>query len=141
MSVLRISELSAATGVPVTTLRYYEGEGLLPVERGPNGYRLYDERARQRLAFITAAKRVNLTLPQIKDLLQVWENDSCRAVKAQLRPVVAGHITQIETTISQLTALRDTLVDAQVRLDRTPDAATPCDAGCSWLTSATVNSR
>lgn len=125
----------------MTTLRFYEREGLLPVGRGANGYRLYDDRAQQRLAFITAAKRANLTLPQISELLRVWENDSCVAVKTQLKPVVSEHIARIGSTISELIALRETLVEANHLLDRTPDATTPCDPTCSWLSALSVGTR
>ena len=103
MSALLISQLSSATGVPATTLRFYESEGLLPADRAPNGYRVYDERAQQRLAFITAAKSLNLTLPQIKTVLRAWENDSCAAVKSGLRPALREHIARAEESIAQLT--------------------------------------
>jgi DNA-binding transcriptional MerR regulator len=36
-----IGELSARTGVSRRALRYYEEQGLLVPERGPNGYRQY----------------------------------------------------------------------------------------------------
>ena len=135
MAALLISQLSSATGVPATTLRFYESEGLLPAGRASNGYRIYDELAQQRLAFITAAKSLNLTLPQIKTMLQVWENDSCAAVKSGLRPALREHIARAEESIAQLSVLRDALTGALDRLDDTPDAATPCDPQCSWLAS------
>jgi DNA-binding transcriptional MerR regulator len=135
MAALLISQLSSATGVPATTLRFYESEGLLPADRAPNGYRIYDERAQQRLAFITAAKSLNLTLPQIKTILRVWENDSCAAVKSGLRPALREHIARAEESIAQLTVLRDALTGALDRLDDTPDASTPCNPQCSWLAS------
>ncbi|OZE92938.1 MerR family transcriptional regulator [Rhodococcus sp. 14-2686-1-2] len=138
MSALRISQLSSATGVPATTLRFYEREGLLPADRSPNGYRVYDDRAQQRLAFITAAKSLNLSLPEIKLLLRVWEKDSCAAVKAELTPAIESHISRANESIAQMTALRDSLTDARARLDDTPDASTPCNPDCTWLISTTA---
>ena len=135
MSDLRISQLSSVTGVPATTLRFYESEGLLPAERTPNGYRVYDDRAQQRLSFITAAKSLNLSLPEIKLLLRVWEKDSCAAVKAELEPASGSHIAHANESIAQLTALRDSLTDALTRLGDTPDASTPCNPDCTWLIS------
>ncbi|WP_026413518.1 MerR family transcriptional regulator [Actinomadura oligospora] len=38
---MRIGELSRKTGVNSHQLRYYETQGLLKPERGPNGYREY----------------------------------------------------------------------------------------------------
>ncbi|WP_256256151.1 MerR family DNA-binding transcriptional regulator [Streptomyces sp. MUSC 14] len=43
MTALRISQLAARSGVPATTLRFYEGAGLLPADRTPSGYRVYGE--------------------------------------------------------------------------------------------------
>lgn len=57
---MRISQLAERSGVPATTLRFYEGAGLLPADRTPAGYRSYDEDAVERLAFIGAAKRLGL---------------------------------------------------------------------------------
>jgi DNA-binding transcriptional MerR regulator len=55
---LRISELATRTGVPATTLRFYETAGLLPAERTASGYRVYGEDAVQRLSFISSATAV-----------------------------------------------------------------------------------
>jgi MerR family regulatory protein len=49
------------TGVPSTTLRYYEEIGLLaPAGRRDNGYRAYSDRDVERLQFITRAKALDL---------------------------------------------------------------------------------
>ncbi|MFF0009795.1 MerR family DNA-binding transcriptional regulator [Streptomyces tibetensis] len=37
MSTMRISQLATRSGVPATTLRFYESAGLLPAERTPAG--------------------------------------------------------------------------------------------------------
>lgn len=134
MVELRISELAGITGVPATTLRFYEHEGLLPAERSPNGYRVYDDRSQDRLAFITAAKRLSLSLPEIKQLLEVWESDSCASVKAELRPAVAHHITRVDESITALTTMRRVLLDGLTRLNGMPDSDRPCDPNCTWLT-------
>ncbi|MFD4918137.1 MerR family transcriptional regulator [Streptomyces virginiae] len=52
MSALRISQLAERSGVPASTLRFYETAGLLPAERTPSGYRRYGER----LGSISSAK-------------------------------------------------------------------------------------
>jgi DNA-binding transcriptional MerR regulator len=50
VSTMRISQLAERSGVPATTLRFYESAGLLPADRSPAGYRLYGEDAVERLA-------------------------------------------------------------------------------------------
>jgi hypothetical protein len=43
----RIGEVADATGFPLTTLRYYEDQGLLPPpERTPAGHRVYRDHAK-----------------------------------------------------------------------------------------------
>lgn len=133
MTAMRISELSRRSGVPASTLRYYGQLGLLPADRTAAGYRLYDEDAHQRLLFIEAAKRLQLSLPAIADLLAVWQSDACRAVKDQLRPLLGERLAEANTAIAELQSLRNQLVSAQTRLDELPDRDHRCDPNCAFL--------
>jgi MerR family copper efflux transcriptional regulator len=134
VTALRISELSRQTGVPPSTLRYYEHVGLLPAtERTPSGYRLYDEHARQRLVFIEAAKRLKLSLASIGDLLTVWETDPCRSVKGRLRPALDQRISEADAALADLQVLRGQLSSARSRLDNLPDRDDRCDPDCAFL--------
>ncbi|WP_345128150.1 MerR family transcriptional regulator, partial [Streptomyces chiangmaiensis] len=47
MTTYRISQLAEHSGVPASTLRFYETAGLLPAERTASGYRVYGEDARR----------------------------------------------------------------------------------------------
>ena len=52
MKTYTIGRLAAAAGVPASTVRYYEREGILtPDERTAGNYRQYGERALERLRF------------------------------------------------------------------------------------------
>jgi len=67
---MRIGELSARSGIPIETIRYYERIGLLPPpNRTASGYRQYDETALKQLRFIKRAQELGFTLREIKDLL------------------------------------------------------------------------
>ncbi|WP_408994830.1 MerR family transcriptional regulator [Streptomyces sp. 1268] len=101
---MRISQLAGRTGVPATTLRFYESAGLLPAERSPAGYRLYGEDAVERLTFIGAAKQLGLPLEEIGELLGVWESGDCQEVQADLRPRIAARIADAEGRTAELTA-------------------------------------
>lgn len=133
MTELLISELARRSEVPASTLRYYEREGLLPAARTRAGYRVFDERAVQRLGFIGAAKRLGLPLQAIAELLTVWEAGSCRSVKRDLRPAIATRIEQTDTAIAELVRLRGDLVAAGERLDALPDRDGRCDPTCVFL--------
>jgi len=115
-------------------LRYYEDLGLLPAtERSPAGYRLYDDHARQRLMFIEVAKRLRLSLSSIGDLLAVWESDTCRSVKGQLRPALDDRIAEADSAIGDLQLLRDQLVAARSHLNDLPDRDQRCAPDCTFL--------
>ena len=45
----RIEEVCRLSGVSRRTLQYYDNEGILPVKRSEENYRLYDETAMARL--------------------------------------------------------------------------------------------
>jgi hypothetical protein len=61
MGLYRISELAERTGFSASALRFYEQAGLLSAsERSAGGYRLYDQAAVERLAFIARAKQLGL---------------------------------------------------------------------------------
>ena len=67
---MRIGDVAEAAGVPAQTIRFYERRGLLPQpERGPNGYRDYDESVLARLAFIRSGQAAGLTLVELGSVL------------------------------------------------------------------------
>lgn len=45
----KIEEVSKLSGVSKRTLQYYDDEGILPVKRSKNNYRLYDDETMERL--------------------------------------------------------------------------------------------
>jgi MerR family transcriptional regulator, copper efflux regulator len=129
---LRISELAARSGVPATTLRFYEQEGLLPAERTSAGYRVYDEAAVDRLAFITTAKGLGLALPEIRRLLQPWQFGVCADVRTDLAPLLEGRISEAGERIAELETFTERLVLALAQLEDT-DRDGPCDSSCTFL--------
>ncbi|MEU6080445.1 MerR family transcriptional regulator [Streptomyces sp. NPDC047108] len=135
MSALRISQLAEITGVPATTLRFYESAGLLPADRTPAGYRTYGGEAVERLAVIGAAKRLGLPLGEIGDLLDVWEAGACADVKADLLPRLAARLEGAERQRADVTSFIAVLRSALGQLETLPDRAGRCDSGCSLARS------
>lgn len=133
MTDLLISQLADRTGIPATTLRFYESAGLLPADRTPGGYRVYDEDAVERLAFITAAKRLGLPLEEIAELLHAWADGSCTQVRDTLRPRLAARIAEAEQRASELSAFTATLQRAREHLDAMPDQDGRCGPQCGFL--------
>ena len=135
MSAYRISQLAERTGVPATTLRFYDTVGLLPAERSVSGYRLYGQDAVERLGFVGAAKHLGLSLEEIAELLTVWESGACSDVRADLRPRLVARITDAERRTVELQEFTASLRNALDHLDALPDRAGRCDAECGFLDS------
>ncbi|MCW5634200.1 MAG: Cd(II)/Pb(II)-responsive transcriptional regulator [Rubrivivax sp.] len=93
---MKIGDLAATTETPVETIRYYERAGLLaaPARSGGN-YRLYGEAHVQRLAFIRRCRALDMTLDEVRALLDFIDapGPDCARVDALLDEHI-GHVTQ-----------------------------------------------
>lgn len=69
-----IGALSKRTGVKVTTIRFYEGRGLLPDPgRTGGGQRRYGDAELDRLSFIAHARQLGFNLDAIAELIALQE--------------------------------------------------------------------
>lgn len=108
--MLRIGELSAQTGCPVETIRYYERLGLLPKPpRQANGYRVYAEAHKFRLIFIRRARELSFSLKEIRDLLGLL--DVGRYSCAEVQTLTLRHRQQIRQKIRDLKRLDAALTE------------------------------
>lgn len=129
---MKISEVAARSGVPSSTLRYYERLGILAARRSPNGYRDFDESHLERLDFIASAKRLGLELPEIRHLLDLADEGTCTGVKAAMQPLLAEQIAAVERQLRVLTQLQEQLRGAQVHVDGCPDIDEACRSECAF---------
>lgn len=84
---MKIQELTRKTGVSAKTIRYYEEIGLLPAPaRGENNYRQYDEQDVERLRLVVGARRLDLSLEEIREILALRERREapCRVLLERL---------------------------------------------------------
>lgn len=132
---MRISEVADRSGVSTSTLRYYERRGMLSPRRASNGYRIFDTDVLEKLRFIEAAKQLNLPLEQIASLVQVWETDACRSVKAQLRPLIEQQLEVIASSAEELHQMGESLAGALVHLSELPDRGERCSPDCAFLST------
>ncbi|MCU1388326.1 MAG: putative MerR family transcriptional regulator [Ilumatobacteraceae bacterium] len=124
--------MAEASGFTAATLRYYEQIGLLaPSARTPAGYRTYDERTLERLAFIARAKQLGCSLEEIVGLATAWDGGRCGPVQDQLRTLVADKIVAAQTQIAELVTFASELQSAAASLERhRPEGACDSDCGC-----------
>jgi MerR family transcriptional regulator, copper efflux regulator len=129
----RIAELATLAGVSPATLRYYEQIGLLPAaSRNSSGYRMYDDSAVDRLAFISRAKQLGCSLEEIADLTIAWDGGECGPIQDRLRRLVADKRAAAEVEIAALRTLSDELSSAAQALERHRPIGS-CDEECGCL--------
>jgi DNA-binding transcriptional MerR regulator len=125
---LRVAELAAAVGVGSDTIRYYEKIGLLlPPERTPAGYRIYDPAVVDRLQFIQGAQRLGLTLLDIKNLLAIRDTGECPCEPAET--LLRRRLADLDAELARLTALRDQMV---AMVDALPAGNCPPPSPVRW---------
>ena len=105
---MKIGELAKATRLSTKTIRFYEAQGLIPdPPRTISGYRAYAEPDVARLAFILKAKRLGLSLDEIKGILLLHDRSEPTCV--HVRTLLEEKVAQIETVIQDLLGFKGEL--------------------------------
>ena len=63
-----IGQVAKLTGLPISTLRYYDKEGLFPQMRRTSGARVFEKRELDAIRMITCLKKSGLEIREIKQL-------------------------------------------------------------------------
>jgi MerR family transcriptional regulator, thiopeptide resistance regulator len=103
----RVSQLARLAGVSVRTLHHYDEIGLLrPSRVGANGYRYYDEPAVMRLQQILLYKELELSLDEIRDLLDRPDFDVLGALENHRRALQQrlGRLRRLMLTVDKTIA-------------------------------------
>ncbi|GIF07333.1 MerR family transcriptional regulator [Actinoplanes siamensis] len=120
MSGLRSSQVAAAAGVNLQTLRYYERRGLLAEpDRTLGGHRLYPAETVTVLRVIKAAQRLGFTLDEVADLLEAGGHRHS-STDTGLRARAQAKLAEVQQKIDDLQVIAGTLRAA-------------VDAGCDDL--------
>ena len=104
-----IGQLSRATGVKVTTIRYYEEMGLIAHDgRTAGNQRRYGQGGLNRLGFIRHARDLGLSLEAIRALVALEDkgNGAC----GESHAIAEAHLQDVRDRIRRLKALERELV-------------------------------
>ena len=108
MEIMSIGQASKISGVSAKMIRHYEEVGLVPApERTDSGYRQYSGRDVHTLRFIRQARDLGFSIPQIGDLVGLWQNR--RRPSRSVKALAEAHIRALEEKTQELLAMKATL--------------------------------
>jgi MerR family transcriptional regulator, copper efflux regulator len=103
--LLLIGQVTDISGISIRTIRYYESLGLLKSSRRTEGgFRQFSLDVLTRLAFIKRAQNLGLSLEEIGNILQVY--DQGQAPCGEIKEKLEDKLLQIDHQIDQLLTLR-----------------------------------
>ena len=100
-----IGQVTDLSGIPIRTIRYYEGLGLIKSSgRTKGGFRQFSSDVLARLSFIKRAQSLGLNLQEIGELLKVYDQGEppCNEIQGKLE----DKLLEIDRQIEQLLTLR-----------------------------------
>jgi len=121
---MKIGELANLSGVSVTSVRYYEEEGILPTPRRlENGYRDYPKSAVVELIFLRQSRQFGFTLNECRQLLKLWRDPNRRS--AEVHQLVIQRQQQVAQQITDLTSMHRLLSNllSHCAADDSPECA------------------
>ena len=134
-SGIRIGELAKLLGTTTKTLRFYEQIGLLePVQRSESAYRLYDERAVDTARMVIGLRHLELTIPELQQLLH---DDGATTRRQRLLALMDERLRRIYLELGILQGRCDDLAARHGALLATPRERAP-DCVCDALLRACI---
>lgn len=103
MNLLDIAEVSRRSGLPASTLRFYEDKGLIESVGRRGSRRLFEPAVLERISLITLGRNAGFSLDEIGTMF--GPDGRPQIDRAQL----AAKADQLDQTIRQLAAMRDGL--------------------------------
>ncbi|MBT8425733.1 MAG: redox-sensitive transcriptional activator SoxR [Silicimonas sp.] len=105
-SDLSVGEVAERAGVPVSTVHYYEAEGLIESWRTPANHRRYDRRELRRIAIARIAQGAGISLAEVKEVLDRIPRGKAVG-KADWARAAEPWASLLDERIEALTRLRD----------------------------------
>lgn len=105
---LTVGEVAARSGVAVSTLHFYETEGLITSWRNSGNQRRYAREVLRRVAVIKVAQRTGIPLKEIREPLSTLP-DKRTPTSDDWKKLSARWRAQLDERIERLTRLRDQL--------------------------------
>ncbi len=108
LTVLSVGEVAARSGVAVSTLHFYEAEGLIRSWRNQGNQRRYAREVLRRIAVIRVAQRAGISLAAIRDALKTLPEERTPTAE-DWRKLSQSWRADLDQRIRRLVGLRDQL--------------------------------
>jgi MerR family transcriptional regulator, redox-sensitive transcriptional activator SoxR len=105
---LTVGQVASRSGVAVSTLHFYESQGLIRSWRNSGNQRRYAREVLRRVAVIKVAQRTGISLSSIREALDALPHESAPAV-GDWRRLSAQWRADLDDRIARLTRIRDEL--------------------------------
>jgi DNA-binding transcriptional MerR regulator len=102
-----ISEAAEKTGLPPSTIRFYDKEGLLPNIKRKNGIRVFEDMDLRLMGLLTCLKNTGMPIKRIRDYVELTSKgddtlqERYEIIKAQ-RQFVLDQIEQLQNYLEEL---------------------------------------
>ncbi len=103
-----VGEMAKRLGVPASTLRYYDKEGLLPfVGRSAGGIRVFEEKDYEWLRLIECLKKTGMSLKDIREYIELtMQGDETIALRLEMfhkqRTLLQARMQELQQTMDTL---------------------------------------
>lgn len=106
--LLTVGEVAHRSGVPVSTIHFYESKGLIASTRNAGNQRRFPSTVLRHIAIIKVAQRTGIPLEEIKEALGRYPPGS-KLSAVQWRELSSRWRESLDERIRKLTRLRDEL--------------------------------
>jgi MerR family redox-sensitive transcriptional activator SoxR len=107
---LSVGDVARRSGIAVSTVHFYEAQGLIRSWRSAGNQRRYPRGVLRRVAVIKVAQRTGIPLADIRAALEALPDDRMPSAD-DWRRLSAGWRADLDERILRLTQLRDQLTD------------------------------
>src|SRR5512140_1784112 len=98
---MKIGDIARQANVSKSIIRYYEGKGVLPrAGRDSAGYREYGDAELARIRFVTGARRLGCSFPQIRAMIEL-QDGNC-VPEEQTLHLLSHKIMEVEDEVERL---------------------------------------
>lgn len=107
--VMTVGEVARRSGVPVSTIHFYESKGLIQSTRSDGNQRRFPGIVLRYIAIIKVAQRTGIPLEEIRAAMARFPRDGNKLTPAQWKALSSQWRANLDERIRKLTRLRDEL--------------------------------